>query len=157
MRVRMTETNFTGEVCRRSGGRCRSPVVLGAFDEISPTEFTLVAASVDGTIGAARFLLSTRGLDVWIVEHLAWDWPAPLRLQSGQAFVSQGYPAGRFQGSMVFNETSEVDTYRVGRRCRVTEATYTWNSGTMQALLDAGSMTFTGAGLEAFTQVARRT
>jgi hypothetical protein len=45
---------------------------------------------------------------------------------------------------------------RAGRRCRIVETFYTWNFGTMTALFDAGSVSFTGAGLEAFTSVARR-
>jgi hypothetical protein len=156
MRIRMRETRYTGAVCRRGGGPCRSPATITAFEEVSAHEVTVLAASIDGTIAAGRFLIGRRALDTRIVEHLAWDWPAPLRLEPDQAFVSPGYPSGRFQGSLVFDETSDVETFRAGRRCRITETRYTWNSGTMTALLDAGSVSFTGADLEAFTSIARR-
>jgi hypothetical protein len=156
MRVRMKETRYTGAVCRRGGGPCRTPTTISAFEEVSSHDFTVLGASVDGTIAAGRFLVSRRALDTRIVEHLAWDWPPPLRLEADQAFISPGYPSGRFQGSLVFDETSDVERFRAGRRCRITETRYTWNAGTMTAFLDAGSISFTGAALEAFTSVARR-
>jgi len=151
VRVTLTETRHTGEFCRRRGGGCRSPMTLAAFTE-TPTSIDILAARVDGRIAAGRLEFQRRGSTMWVVDHDAYDWPPPLRIEAGQAFVTAGYPFGRFSGSLTF-DAGEETTYR-GGGCRWIDTEQAWNTGSMTATLDAGTLTFTGPELEAFTSVA---